>query len=65
MINNITEGWKTTFLGSVLTASGLAYVFFNPTPDYIILALLIGAGIGLIFAPDKVLDLLLRKSKEL
>lgn len=65
MIKNAIKGWKTTILGIILITSGIVYIFFNSTPDYIIMSLLIGSGSGFIFAPDKVLDLLTKKSKEL
>jgi hypothetical protein len=64
-MKNIYKSWKTTLLGIVLIGCGLAYVFINPTPDYIIMSLLIASGIGLVFSPDSVIEMLNKKSKEL
>ena len=64
-MSNIKNGWKTTMMGIVLIASGIAYTLINTTPDYILASLLIGSGIGFIFTPDSVLDLLKRKSRDL
>jgi hypothetical protein len=63
-MKNVIESWKTTLLGIILIVCGLAYVFINLSPDYIIVCLLVGSGIGLIFSPDSVIDLLKKKSKE-
>ena len=64
-MKNIISGWKTTILGMVLIGSGIAYTLINTTPDYILVSLLIGSGIGFVFSPDTVLDLLKRKGKDL
>jgi uncharacterized membrane protein YqgA involved in biofilm formation len=63
-MKNIYKSWKTTLLGIVLIGCGLAYVFVNQSPDYILMSILIGSGIGFIFSPDSVIDLLKKKSKE-
>jgi hypothetical protein len=64
-MKNIYKSWKTTLLGIILIGCGLAYVFINATPDYIIMSLLIASGIGLVFSPDSVIEMLNKKSKEL
>lgn len=64
-MSNIKNGWKTTIMGIVLIVSGIAYTLINTTPDYILVSLLVGSGIGFVFTPDSVLDLLKRKSKDL
>lgn len=53
---NIYKGWKTTLLGILLLLAGLAYVFVNMAPDYILTAILIASGISLIFFPDNFLE---------
>jgi hypothetical protein len=64
-MKNVIKSWKTTLLGIVLIASGLAYVFVNDAPDYILMCILVGSGIGFLFAPDSVIELLKNKSKDL
>lgn len=68
MIKNIYKGWKSTILGLLLFACGLGYVFYNATPDYIIMSILLASGVILIFAPDflinKLESLIDKKSKE-
>jgi hypothetical protein len=64
-MKNVIKSWKTTLLGIVLIASGIGYTFVNLAPDYILVCLLIGSGISFIFAPDSVIELLNKKSKEL
>ena len=63
-MKNIYKSWRTTLLGIILIGCGLAYVFVNTSPDYVLMSILIGSGIGFIFAPDSVIDLLKKKSKE-
>jgi F0F1-type ATP synthase assembly protein I len=63
-MKNIYKSWKTTLLGIVLIASGIGYTFVNASPDYILVSLLIGTGIGFVFAPDSVIELLKNKSKD-
>jgi hypothetical protein len=64
-MKNVIKSWKTTLLGVILIASGLAYVFVNQTPDYIVMGLLVGVGILLVFSPDTIIDVLNKKSKTL
>lgn len=64
-MSNIKNGWKTTLMGIILIVSGIAYTLINTTPDYILVSLLVGSGIGFVFTPDSVLNLLKRKSKDL
>lgn len=47
--------WKTTSLGLILVAGGLASVFFDKA-DWAGALIIIGAGIGLIFSPDTIID---------
>lgn len=67
-IKNIYKGWKSTVLGITLFVGGLGYVFYNTTPDYIIMSILLASGVILIFAPNfliqKLQDLVSKKSKE-
>jgi len=63
-MKNVIKSWKTTLLGLVLIVCGLAYVFVNVAPDYILMSILIGSGIGLLFVPDSVIELLKSKSKD-
>jgi hypothetical protein len=64
-MKNIYKSWKTTLLGVILIAAGLAYVFVNQAPDYIVMGLLVGVGILLVFSPDTIIDVLNKKSKTL
>jgi hypothetical protein len=68
MIKNIYKGWKSTILGIALFICGLGYVFYNATPDYVIMSILLASGVILIFAPDflieRLQDLISKKSKE-
>ena len=64
-MKQVIKGWKTTLLGLTLIAVGIVYVLLNKEPDYIILCLLIGSGIGFVFSPDDVLKLLKNKSDKL
>lgn len=72
-IKNIYKGWKSTLIGIILFLAGIAYVGFslinNLSPDYVIMSILLAAGILLIFSPDfiinKLQDLVGKKSKEL
>ena len=64
-MKNVIKSWKTTLLGIVLIASGISYTFVNATPDYIIVCLLIGSGVGFVFSPDDVLKLLKNKSDKM
>ena len=72
-IKNIYKGWKSTLIGAILFLAGIAYVGFslinNLSPDYVIMSILLAAGILLIFSPDfiinKLQDLVGKKSKEL
>jgi F0F1-type ATP synthase assembly protein I len=64
-MKNVIKSWKTTLLGIVLIASGIGYTFANSSPDYILVCLLIGSGISFVFAPDSIIELLKKKSKEL
>jgi hypothetical protein len=62
-MKNIYKSWKTTLLGIVLICSGIIYIFVNLSPDYILMSILIGVGIGLLFSPDSVIKFLKDKSK--
>lgn len=67
-IKNVYKGWKSTILGLGLFGCGLGYVFYNATPDYVILSILLGSGVLLVFAPDflinKLQDFFSKKSTE-
>jgi len=47
--------WKTTILGLILVAGGLASVWFEKA-DWTGALVVIGAGIALIFSPDTFID---------
>ena len=68
-MKNIYKGWKSTLAGVLLFLGGLLYVFYNSSPDYIIMSILLVSGIGLIFSPDVVIsklqELISKKSKEI
>ena len=64
-MKEVIKGWKTTLLGLTLIGVGIAYVLLKEVPDYIILCLLIGSGIGFVFSPDDVLKLLKNKSDKM
>lgn len=67
-IKNIYTGWKSTIIGVLLFLGGLGYVFFNTTPDYVIMSILLASGVLLLFAPDflinKLEDFVGKKSNE-
>ena len=68
-MKNIYKGWRSTVAGVLLFLGGLVYVFYNTSPDYIIMSILLASGIGLIFSPDVVIsklqELISKKSKEI
>ena len=64
-MKQVIKGWKTTLLGLTLIASGIVYVLLKEAPDYIIMCLLIGSGIGFVFSPDDVIKLLKNKSDKM
>lgn len=51
---------KTTIMGLAAYAAGVAYVFYNEAPDYIVLSILLGGGTLLVFSPDSILTSLRR-----
>lgn len=69
IIKNIYKGWKTTIIGIMLFFTGLAYVIVNPTPDYIVLSILLASGVAMLFFPDNLMEqlknLIKTKSTEL
>jgi hypothetical protein len=68
-MKNIYKGWKSTLAGVLLFLGGLLYVFYNSSPDYVIMSILLASGIGLVFSPDVVIsklqELISKKSKEI
>lgn len=56
MIQNIYKGWKTTVLGIILILASIAYVFINTTPDYVLMSILLVAGVAMLFFPDDFID---------
>ena len=56
MVRNIYKGWKTTIMGILLFLAGLAYVFLNATPDYVILSILLVSGVAMLFFPDNLIE---------
>jgi hypothetical protein len=69
MIQNIYKSWITSAVGIFLLSLGGGYVLYNPTPDYIILSMLLAGGIALLFFPDDLItqlkSFLSKKSKQL
>ena len=71
-IKNIYKGWKSTVIGLLLSLSGIGYVAFSLikgiAPDYVIMSILLAAGILLVFSPDflinKLQEFIGKKSKE-
>lgn len=61
------KNWKTSLIGIVILLSGLGYVFYNVSPDYIIMSILLTIGIALLFCPDDILKRLknLIKTKQI
>lgn len=57
-MKNISH-WKTTTLGLILIAGGLASVWFEKA-DWTGALIAITAGIGLIFSPDTFIDKLMK-----
>lgn len=53
------SAWKTTILGLVLIAGGLASVWFEKA-DWTGALVVIGTGIGLVFSPDTFIDKLMK-----
>ena len=54
-MKNIYKSWKTTIIGIFLLILGAGYLFYNITPDYIILSILLSGGVSLLFFPDDII----------
>lgn len=67
MKKNINEGWRTTTIGIILFLVAIGYILLNPTPDYILVSILLAVGIAMLFFPDNLLanlkNLIKNKSK--
>lgn len=48
--------WKTTSLGMLLMAANISYLFVNSSPSFEIVGFMTTSSLGLILAPDKVID---------
>lgn len=61
------KNWKSSLIGIIILLSGLGYVFYVTTPDYIIMSILIAIGIALLFCPDDIIKRLkdLIKTKQI
>ena len=59
-IKNTYKGWRTSIIGLIFLAIGVAYLRYNQTPDPVIAIFLFTAGAIGIIAPDKLLDKLLK-----
>jgi hypothetical protein len=55
------SAWKTTSIGLVLIAGGIASVYTGKA-DWTGALLVIGAGVGLVFSPDTFIDKLTKKN---
>lgn len=59
-IHNIYKGWRTSIIGLVFFAVGIAYLSFKETHEAVIVIFFFTmGGIGII-APDKLLNKLLK-----
>lgn len=63
MTKNIIKGWKTTTIGLILFIVGIAYIFINASPDYILVSILLATAIMFLFAPDDLLEQLKNLTK--
>ncbi len=63
MTKNIIKGWKTTVLGLILFSVGIAYIFINASPDYILVSILLATAVMFLFAPDDLLKQLKNLTK--
>lgn len=55
-MKNIVAGWKTTVLGLLIIAAGIAYIFVVQDSKVFQFAILLIVGIGFLFAPDSIID---------
>jgi type IV secretory pathway VirB2 component (pilin) len=55
-MKNIVASWKTTLLGILVIASGIAYIFIVEDSKVFQFAILLIVGIGFLFAPDTIVD---------
>jgi len=55
-MKNIVAGWKTTVLGLLIMAAGIAYIFVVQDSKVFQFAFLLIVGIGFLFAPDTIVD---------
>jgi type IV secretory pathway VirB2 component (pilin) len=55
-MKNIVAGWKTTLLGLLIIAAGIAYIFIVQDSKVFQFAILLIVGIGFLFAPDTIVD---------
>jgi uncharacterized protein YybS (DUF2232 family) len=55
-MKNIVAGWKTTVLGLLIIAAGIAYIFVVQDSKVFQFAILLIVGIGFLFAPDTIID---------
>lgn len=51
LLQNVTKGWKTSLIGSVIIIAALLSVFIKDA-TWVDAAVAISIGIGLLFAPD-------------
>ena len=49
------KNWKTSLIGIIILLSGIGYIFYNSTPDYVIMSILLTMGISLLFCPDDII----------
>jgi len=54
-MSNVTKGWKTTSIGVVVIGAAIASVFTGKA-DWTGASIAIATGIGLVFAPDTIID---------
>lgn len=55
-MKNIVAGWKTTVLGVLIIAAGIAYIFIVQDSKVFQFSILLVVGIGFLFAPDSIIE---------
>lgn len=63
-MKSLTKAWKTTALGAVLVAAGLADLWYFESLEAMYIGIGVAVGIALIIAPKRVEDLIFKKAGE-
>jgi hypothetical protein len=65
MVKNIYKSWKTTLIGVVLFSGAFYASFISGALEFLYGgAAAMGAGVLFLFAPDKIISFLKRKSRK-